>query len=207
LFEGQMTHDISQVDFEALGSYLRSDLSPANCMLLPNLDGFLTGIAIGPELIPPGEWLPVIWGGDEPEFESVNQKQMIVGTITGRYDEIVTVMNRDSAAFEPIFCEAPDDTVTVTDWAAGFLDAITLRRMSWKPLFNHRRAKTLVEPLIVLGDSGAFADERAASKREREFYASRPNVIPTCVDGIYNFWKDWQDRQKAQPRRIRRSRR
>ena len=39
-------------------------------MGLSDLDGFLTGIAIGPELILPSEWLPVIWGGDSPKFKS-----------------------------------------------------------------------------------------------------------------------------------------
>ena len=38
-------------------------------MLLSDLDGFLTGIAIGPEVVMPSEWLPQVWGGDEPVFE------------------------------------------------------------------------------------------------------------------------------------------
>jgi uncharacterized protein len=49
-----------------------SDRAPEGCMQLSDLDGFL-GIAIGPELIMPSEWLPVIWGGDEPEFESMEE--------------------------------------------------------------------------------------------------------------------------------------
>jgi uncharacterized protein len=205
--ECEMTDDTPRIDLEALDSYLLSDLSPDDCMLLSDLDGFLTGIVIGPELVPPSEWLPVIWGGDEPEFESVKQAQTIIGTIMGRYNEIVADMSGDAGTFDPIFWEGPDETVIVTDWAAGFLDAVALRRNSWEPLFNHRRAKTLIEPLLILGDNEAFADERVASPREREFYAAAPNVIPTCIDGIYNFWRDWQDRRKPQPRRGRRPRR
>jgi uncharacterized protein len=202
-----MKDDIPEIDLEALDSYLLSDLSPDECMMLSDLDGFLTGIVIGPELIPPSEWLPVVWGGDEPEFESVEQMQTIIGTIMGRYNEIVAAMNADPATFEPILWEGPDGAMIVTDWAAGFLDAIALRRKTWEPLFNHRRAKTLIEPLLILGDTEAFTDERVASEKEKQFYASAPNVIPTCIDGIYNFWKDWQDRKKPQPRRGRRPRR
>jgi len=36
---------------------------PEDCMLLSNLDGFLTGIVVGPEPIPSSEWMPAIWGG------------------------------------------------------------------------------------------------------------------------------------------------
>ena len=202
-----MKGDNPQVNLEALDSYLLSDLSPDECMMLSDLDGFLTGIVVAPELVPPSEWLPVIWGGDEPEFESVKHMETIIGTIMGRYNEIVAAMAAESGAFEPIFWEKPDGTMIVTDWAAGFLDAVVLRRKAWEPLFNHRRAKMLIEPLLILGDNEAFADKRVASEREKEFYASAPIVIPTCIDGIYNFWKDWQDRQKPQPRRERRVRR
>ncbi len=202
-----MEDDNPQIDLEALDRYLLSDLSPDECMMLSDLDGFLTGIVVGPELIPPSEWLPVIWGGDEPEFESVEQMQTIIGTIMGRYNEIAAAVPTDPATFEPIFWEGPNGTVIVTDWAAGFLDAVALRRKAWEPLFNHRRAKTLIQPLLILGDSQAFADKRAISAREKQFYASATNVIPTCIDGIYNFWTDWQDRQKPQPRRERRVRR
>lgn len=201
-----MNDDTPQIDLEALDSYLLSDLSPDECMMLSDLDGFLTGIVIGPELIPPSEWMPVIWGGDEPEFKSVEQMQTIIGTIMGRYNEIVAAVNADPGVCEPIFWETAQGDKIVTDWAAGFLDAVSLRRTAWQPLFNHRRAKTLVEPLLILGDDEAFADKRVASEKEKQFYASAPKVIPTCIDGIYNFWKDWQDRHKPQPRRERRRR-
>ena len=36
--------------------------------MLSDLDGFLTGIALRPELVMPSEWLPIIFGGDVPEF-------------------------------------------------------------------------------------------------------------------------------------------
>ena len=39
-------------------------------MLLEELDGFIAGPLVCPELIMPSEWLPVVWGseGDEPAF-------------------------------------------------------------------------------------------------------------------------------------------
>ncbi len=201
-----MKDDNPHINIAALDSYLLSDLSPNECMLLSDLDGFLTGIVIGPILVPRNEWLPVIWGGDEPEFESVEQMQTIIRTIMGRYNEIVTAMNAKPGTFEPIFWEGSDGTLIVTDWAVGFLDAVSLRRTAWNPLLNHRRAKMLIEPLLILGGNKAFSKKRVISEKEKQLYASAPNVIPTCIDGIYNFWKDWQDRQKPHPRHERRRR-
>jgi uncharacterized protein len=184
------------IDHAELSEYLDSDLSPDDCMGLSDLDGFLTGIVIGPDLIMPGAWLPVIWGDEEPEFRSAAHAKTIIGLTMGRYNEIASG-----------FWRWPTGEVIVTDWAAGFLEAVEMRRAAWEPLFSHRKAKLLIEPLLILGDDGEHDHERDAGDRWREFYASRSDVIPNCVIGIYNFWKDYQDRKKPQPRRDRRPRR
>jgi uncharacterized protein len=146
---------VTEIDLEAPDEYLMSDTSPDDCMLLSEMDGFLTGIVVGPEPVPQSEWMPVIWGGEESEFDSEQQGQVIHGTIMGRYNEIVATMRNDPDSFEPIFYEAPDGTLIVTAWAAGFLDAVKLRRQAWEPLVKHRRANILLMPLIILGDDEA----------------------------------------------------
>ena len=67
---------LEHVDLEVLDAFLESDRAPQDCMQLSDLDGFLTGIAIGPELIMPSEWLPVVWGGEEgPSFADQADRQ------------------------------------------------------------------------------------------------------------------------------------
>lgn len=192
-------------DLEALDRYLCSDLAPDDCMGLSDLDGFLTGIAIGPEPIPPSEWLPVIWGGEEPDFKSEDQMRMILGAVMNRYNEIIAGFKSDPETFAPIYLGKPKGEPIVGDWAAGFLDAVNMRRKAWEPLLNHRRAKTLMEPLLILGDYGDADGVRDAADRWKEFFASRPEVIPNCVMGIYNFWQDYHDRRKPQARRSKRT--
>jgi uncharacterized protein len=51
-----------------LDRFLMSDRSPPDSMMLSDLDGFLSGIAVGPELVLPSEWLPLVWDGEAPEF-------------------------------------------------------------------------------------------------------------------------------------------
>ena len=63
---GEFYHSTSN---DAYG-YLDSDQSPDDCIGLSDLDGFLTAIVVGPELVISGEWLPMIWGDEEPELES-----------------------------------------------------------------------------------------------------------------------------------------
>jgi len=194
-------------DLEELSRYLNFDQSPDDCMGLSDLDGFFTAIIIGPELIMPSEWLPMIWGDEKPEFESTAHAETISDLIIDRYNEIAIGFNADPERFEPIFWKSPTGEVIVMDWAAGFLDAVEMRRTAWEPLFSHRKAKLLLEPLLILGDDGEFDSDRDSGDRWKEFYASRPEVILNCVIGISNFWKDYNDRRKPQPRRDRGRRR
>src|SRR5215471_18012836 len=80
---------VDKVDLEALGRFLMSDHSSPSSMMLSDLDGFLTGIAIGPELVLPSEWLPLIWGGEAPEFADENEAKAVLGAIMSRYNEIL----------------------------------------------------------------------------------------------------------------------
>ena len=195
------------IDLEALERYLDSGHAPDFCMGLSDLDGFLTGVVIGPELIQPDEWMAVIWGDEEPAFESDAQRRMVFDTILGRHAEIIAGLDSDPEDVQPIFWTNPSGEVIVGDWAAGFVDAVEMRQTAWEPLFKHRRAKLLLEPLMILGADKEFDAERDAGDRWKEFYGSKPGGITTCVVGIHNFWRDYHDRKRPRPRRGRTPRR
>jgi uncharacterized protein len=114
------------IDLDALDDYLVSDHAPDNGMGLSDLDGFLTSVVVGPELIPPSEWFP--------EFKTENEMRIVLGTIMGRYNEIAACFNSDPEEFDPIFWEGLGGEVIASDWAGGFLDAVALRPHAWAPL-------------------------------------------------------------------------
>ena len=51
---------------DELDDFLMSDDAPEDCMQISELDGFLIGIVVGPELVMPSEWIPCIWQDEEP---------------------------------------------------------------------------------------------------------------------------------------------
>ena len=159
-------------------------------MGLSDLDGFLAGVVVGPELIMPSEWLPVIWGGTEPEFETEDQMQIILGTIMGRYNEIAACFNSDPGEFDPIFREGPEGEVIASDWAGGFLDAVALRPLAWRPLIEDSRSGVLLAPLFLLNDDVEVADSAAD---EDELLAEASDMIPTCIAGIHEFWRNYRN--------------
>lgn len=192
------------IDLGALDEYLLADHSPENCMGLSDLDGFLTGIVVGPKLILPSEWLPVIWGGEEPEFEFEDEMRTVLGTIMARYNEIVACFNGDPDEFDPIFWQGPEGEVIASDWAGGFIDAVALRPEAWKPLMADHEAEMFMVPLLLLNGDLAFDD----GADEDEFFVEAPDMIPTCIIGIHRFWRT-RHRKPVMARavRSRRSRR
>jgi uncharacterized protein len=192
------------IDLDALDDYLMSDHAPDDIMGLSDLDGFLTGIVVGPELIPPSEWLPVIWRGDEPEFETDAEMQTVLCTIMGRYNEIVVCFNTDPREFEPIFWEGPEGEVIASDWAGGFLDAVALRPKAWEPLIEHRHGRMMMMPLLLLNGDAELDGGLDGAVDEDRCLAEVPDIIPACIAAIFEFWKNQGGDQKPPPNRGRR---
>jgi len=183
--------DISAPDrayLDKLEEFLESDQSPPDCMLLSDLDGFLTGIAIGPELILPSEWMPVIWGGEEPDFLDSEQATEITSTIMRRYDEILQDVEQGSG-ISPIYWVAQGDIIIAADWAEGFLDAVNLRVDAWKPLFTHRTQCDLLMPILLLCTKENGEPYIPEGEVDDEYLQEDiPNLIPDVVNAIYWFW-------------------
>jgi uncharacterized protein len=186
------------VDLEVIDQFLMSDASPENCMQLSDLDGFLTAIAIGPELVMPSEWLPAIWGGEEPVFEDEEQARTVLGAIMGRYNEILRVLDTDPEAYEPVFWEGPEGEVIAADWAEGFADAIRLRPEAWRPLLEDREAVVMLMPILALcGDGEGGSPLELDPEADADLLAEAPELIPMCVAGMHGFWKERRGRPTA----------
>ncbi len=187
------------VDLDPLDDFLNSDRAPDDCMGLSDLDGFLTGVAIGPELLKPSDWLPVIWGDGEPEFATVEEAQTILALIMARYNEILSTLASDPDSFEPIFWASDEEEEPiVTDWAAGFLEAVKLRPESWEKLTQDPEAGGLFAAILMLGsdlDELAVEGGELTPEEAEQLLEDGPELIPDAVIGIYEFWAA----QRAKP--------
>lgn len=105
-------------------------------MLLSELDGFLTGVLVCPDLILPGEWLQNVWGSDQedvPPFEDPADAQWFADAVMARYNEIVRDLGRGKP--QPIFdVDERNGDVLWELWIDGFAHAMALRPASWAAL-------------------------------------------------------------------------
>jgi uncharacterized protein len=180
-------------DIEALDEYLMSDRSPPDCMDLSELDGFLAGVAAGPERIAPDEWLPVVWDGDEPVFDDEEEADTVLKAILGRYAAISTALADDPEAFVPLFWEAADGTPVVDEWAIGFMRAVSLRPDAWDPVLKDEDTAVLLIPIgIVAGQALGEEDPqlRIPEDAMSELLEDGDMMMAACTIGLYNFWRN-----------------
>jgi uncharacterized protein len=113
-----------------------ADLPLEEPMLLTELDGFLTGVLVSPELIMPAEWLQSVWGSDESgvaPFDDPADVQWFADAVLARYNEIVRDLGRGK--MQPIFdVNERNGDVLWELWIDGFAEAMELRPDAWATL-------------------------------------------------------------------------
>ena len=81
-----------------------------DAMLLEELDGFIAGLLVCPELIKPSEWLPVVWGSegeDEPAFDSLDHLNRVLGLVMEHYNDIARTLIERPDRYGPRFAVPP----------------------------------------------------------------------------------------------------
>jgi uncharacterized protein len=187
-----------RVDLELLDRFLSSERSPSDGMMLSDLDGFLTGIAVGPEIVLPSEWLPLIWRGEAPEFADEAEAKAILGAIMARYNEILRQIADND--LDPVFWVDRDGTLIAADWAEGFLQAIMLRADAWGRLFKSKRNSHLLFPILALcADENGESLLGLASDEEECVMEEMTESIPACVTAIAAYWRAQGSKQVSMP--------
>lgn len=93
----------SDADLDRLETFLDSERVPEGTMNLSMLDGFLTAIAAGPEIIPPAEWLAMVWGEGGPRFADAAEREEVERLILDRQDQIWRDLAGDPPQCTPIY--------------------------------------------------------------------------------------------------------
>ena len=72
-------------------------------MLLSEFDGFCAGLIVCPEMVPPSEWLPQVWGSDGvPHFESQQALQDAFDLIMGHYNDVAQSLIPPEFEYGPV---------------------------------------------------------------------------------------------------------
>jgi len=172
---------LSDAEIGELDAFLTSEATSDECMDLVTLDGFLTALVIGPRLVAPSVWLPVVWGGtNAPVFESKDQAERIISLLVRRMNMISSMFGENSSGFEPLLYEREVKGTRfwlADDWCFGFIRAMELGHEAWDQLFDDQTNRVLLVPILTLGTQEGLDQIDAAADPASE-YALAPAGIP-----------------------------
>ena len=123
-------------------------------MNLEMLDGFLVALICGPDLVPPSEYLPEIWGGDivlEDEFAEKPILETFLSMIMRHWNAIIATL-QSGDVYLPILLEDENGDWHGNDWANGFLRGMEIRREQWAPLMEDEEHGGSLVPIFALAN-------------------------------------------------------
>lgn len=181
------------MSLDELATFLNSDSAPAGGMDLSELDGFLAGLAAGPELVPRDEWLAEIWDNEAPDYASAAEQDAVEQAIFDRYAAIEAGLDATPLSYAAILWQDEAGTTVAEDWAAGFMQAVTLRTDAWQPALADEDASALLIPIASLAGMTLPELERGQAMTDEALEGllqDAEQVLPVCVLGLRRFWAE-----------------
>lgn len=164
-------------------------------MLVSELDGYLTGLLICPDLVVPSQWLPQVWSRDEgedsqPVFEDMGHVQATIGAVMEHYNAIAKGLAAAKPTYTPVLDEDPRaDEILWELWADGFGRAVDLKLSSWAAIdaSGDEEARVALAGLLQLV-AIARNEHTAPGDDIHAFDDTAPDLIPRWVLAL-NAWR------------------
>ncbi len=177
-----------------------------NFMLLSQLDGFLTGIVVSPDLLTPATWLKRTWAGNdgdgEPRFEDASDFQRFIDLVMRHYNAIIASL-RYPGEYEPILeIDGRNDDVLWEIWIEGFGQAMDLAPAGWARLAAADDSGCTAAVTGIGALRRLHNDTMTFSRAEQDRWdADAPDAIPIWVETLHQ-WRVRND--PSRPAMVRR---
>jgi uncharacterized protein len=162
-------------------------------MLLEELDGFIAGLLVCPDLIKPGEWLPIVWNRDsadqQPAFDNLDHVNRVLGLVMEHYNSVARTLMERPDRYSPLFSvDTRNGDILWELWIEGFEKAVELRPEAWQKLLNaNADTATAMRGMMTLAEVGC-RDQHLPQKELDAIIATAPDNIARWVVTL-NAWR------------------
>jgi len=169
-----------------------------NAMHFEHIDGFFCALICSPEPVPSSEYLPYIFGGEMPRFQSTEQAEAIIGALTEHWQHIDKSLAKGTVYYPFLFADK-DDKCSANDWADAFLLGVQLREASWSELLSDSSEDALLAQVTALRNE---LSDLAQGKPHSIDSEQRENLVKRLVISlqvIYQRYADQRAKSITQP--------
>ncbi len=139
---------LTDAELDRLGDFLEG-CKGGKTMNVEQLDGFFAALIAGPESVMPSEYNREVFGGETPEFSSLDEANEILGLMMRHWNTIAGTLLKGEVCV-PLLLEDEDGTAHGNDWARGFMRGMGMRHDGWAELVNDERHGGCLIPMMML---------------------------------------------------------
>jgi yecA family protein len=201
-----LPHPLTDDELDHLDDIL-GRVNPGETMSLEELDGFFCALICSPEVVPPSEYMPHIFGSELVQgrwVSTMEKEQELMNLLSRHWNAIATTLLRD----EPhavLIGEYGNDSMTGLDWARGFELGMSLRDDSWNRLINDDQFAIALVPIVALAEANnpdSGLPPMTPEVQEKAVRALGASVLIVyryfrVVARIGNVTADWQRQRQA----------
>ena len=172
-------------------------------MNVVELDGYVAGLIVCPDTIPPSEWLPGVWGSNIG-FKDAEGTEPTIAAVKAHYGRIARELAERPEDYAPVLGVDADSGEDVWEpWVGGFERAMRLRRAVWRRIArsDDREASASLNMMIALSDS-CLGRSDLTDEGEEELKGLAPELIPDLVCKLHA-WRKSREAANATPDRQR----
>ncbi len=136
--------------------FLSSPHRPKGTLTFPQLAGFLFSMANVPELIPPSEWIPMVFNDQDAGYETPGEAERVLHAMMALFNDCCRERTAGSSTLPPgcdIRSQPPDNLAEgagLSQWAQGFLMGHDYLANIWKEYVPEEFDEEFGSVLMVL---------------------------------------------------------
>lgn len=195
----QFHQPLTNEDLDQLEQFLVSDQTPDECLSsLEMVDGYMTALVIGPELVKPSLWIPHLLNPEnveQPLFADENQAEAITSLLLRHMNTIDQQFTEEPEGFFPLYekfsySDEEDLSLAIEEWALGFIIGMELNHEAWQPLFANEESAMLAGPIFILAK--ITDDYETMSQEEVE---QLNEFLDESIIRMFYFWQQQENEE------------
>lgn len=189
LLEPLNTTELAALDlflFDRIDDEEDADTSDLGILSVSELDGLFTALVSGPALAPPSEWLPIVWGDFEPEWDNEEEFEALTGQLMRHMNTIAATLMEAPEEFDPLFLQSEENGETfviVDDWCEGYMRGVALTTDAWRA--GGADMEHMLHPILAFSSVTDWQGHELSSEAAIEQLSE---TIAPSVRAIHAYW-------------------
>jgi uncharacterized protein len=174
---------LSDQESKALANFL-TKCAHGVAQNLEALDGFFAALIVGPDVVLPSEYLPLILGG-ENRFDDSEEVSRVLPLLMRHWNTIARTLHRGKVYDLYLLKEASQQHAGA-DWAHAFMQGVERRYEQWRGLIESKEHGKAIFPMMLLAREKDPELQRLFDRLTGE---SRDEMVTKMAIGLVDIYR------------------